>query len=159
MKLMLREQHLSNMFAHDWIERGLPKQDGSGGVAPKSANSLAAHCWQHSPSPSRPRRSMAFFIRRRSFVRIIFVAAFVVLIRLLLVSSSTASSVSSLYSPNSQEIRKQNVLDLVARSDKPLDARKYKFLQARMGRDERKDLFHDVIRSGVLDFWERFQKP
>ncbi|OSX62880.1 hypothetical protein POSPLADRAFT_1046270 [Postia placenta MAD-698-R-SB12] len=61
--------------------------------------------------------------------------------------------------PNSQEIRKQNVLDLVARSDKPLDARKYKFLQARMGRDERKDLFHDVIRSGVLDFWERFQKP
>ncbi|OBZ73255.1 hypothetical protein A0H81_07012 [Grifola frondosa] len=62
-------------------------------------------------------------------------------------------------SPDPKEIRKQNVLDLVTRSDKPLDARKHKFLQARMGRDERPDLFTDVIQSGVRDYWERFQKP
>ncbi|KAI0942409.1 hypothetical protein AcW1_003049 [Taiwanofungus camphoratus] len=28
-----------------------------------------------------------------------------------------------------------------------------------MGRDDRPDLFSDIIRDGVLDYWERFQKP
>ncbi|RPD59516.1 hypothetical protein L227DRAFT_628170, partial [Lentinus tigrinus ALCF2SS1-6] len=35
--------------------------------------------------------------------------------------------------------------------------RKYQFLQVRMGRDERTDLFKDD--DGVRDYWEWFQKP
>ncbi|KAH9942606.1 cryptococcal mannosyltransferase 1-domain-containing protein [Amylocystis lapponica] len=99
------------------------------------------------------------FIRRRSIIRVLLLVAAALLVRLLVASPYPASSVSSLYSSDSQEIQKQNVLDLVTGSDKQLDARKYKFLQARMGRDERQDVFSGMIRDGVLDYWERFQKP
>ncbi|OCH87759.1 hypothetical protein OBBRIDRAFT_795930 [Obba rivulosa] len=99
------------------------------------------------------------FMRRRTFFRILSLLAVSLLVRLLVAAPSPASSVSSLYTADSQEIRKQGVLDLVTRSDKPLDARKHKFLQARMGRDERPDLFTDMIRDGLVDYWERYQKP
>ena len=58
----------------------------------------------------------------------------------------------------SPQIRRQGVLDLVAGSDR-LDVQKHDFLQVRIGRDERQDMFSDVIESGIDDFWERFQKP
>ncbi|KAI0665487.1 cryptococcal mannosyltransferase 1-domain-containing protein [Trametes maxima] len=80
---------------------------------------------------------MALIIRRRTVVRVLGLAVFAFLVK----------------------IRKQNVLDLVTGADKQLDARKHKFLQARMGRDERPDLFADIIDDGVQDYWERFQKP
>ena len=51
------------------------------------------------------------------------------------------------------------MLDLVTRGEKALDARKHKFLQVRMGRDERSDLFSDLVEDGVADYWDRFQKP
>ena len=51
------------------------------------------------------------------------------------------------------------MLDLVTRGEKVLDARKHKFLQVRMGRDERPDLFSDTINDGIMDYWERFEKP
>ncbi|CAL1702469.1 unnamed protein product [Somion occarium] len=73
--------------------------------------------------------------------------------------TTATESFAAFYASDPQEIRKQGVLDLVTRAEKGLDARKHKFLQVRMGRDEREDLFGDVIRDGTLDYWERFQKP
>lgn len=73
---------------------------------------------------------------------------------------SHADSVPSFYGPGDpSEIRKQNVFDLVTGSDKQLDARNLPFLQVRMGRDDRPDLFSSLIDDGVQDYWERFQKP
>ena len=103
---------------------------------------------------------MALVIRRRTIVRVLIFAALGLLFKLLVTSPSDASAVSSFYrSADPKEIRKQNVLDLVTRSDKQLDARKHEFLQVRMGRDDRPDLFSDMIDHGVEDYWERFQKP
>lgn len=105
---------------------------------------------------------MAFTIRRRSFVRILILLSVVVLLRLFVGSpSSTASSVASSFyrTTDPHEIQKQGVLDLVTRGEKVLDARKHKFLQVRMGRDDRPDLFSNVINDGIMDYWERFQKP
>lgn len=105
---------------------------------------------------------MAFTIRRRSFIRIFFLVGIVVVLRLLIGSpSSTATSVASSFygSSDPREIQKQGVLELVTRGEKALDARKHKFLQVRMGRDERPDLFSDTITDGIMDYWERFQKP
>lgn len=101
---------------------------------------------------------MAIALRRRSLIRILLFLGVVVLFKVLISQSSTAS-VSSLYGSDPQQIQKQGVLDLVTRGEKSLDARKHKFLQVRVGRDERPDLFSDTIGDGILDFWERFQKP
>ncbi|KAH9939683.1 cryptococcal mannosyltransferase 1-domain-containing protein [Epithele typhae] len=104
---------------------------------------------------------MALVVRRRTVVRVFILATLTVLIKVLFASPATPAAVSGLYgrSVDPKEIRKQNVLDLVTGSDKPLDARKHDFLQARLGRDERADLFSDVINDGVQDYWDRFQKP
>lgn len=98
-------------------------------------------------------------IRRRTIIRVLVLAALALIIKLL-ASPSDNSSVRAFYtSADPKEIRKQGVLDLVTRSDKQLDARKYEFLQVRMGRDDRPDLLADVVNDGVQDYWERFQKP
>ncbi len=103
---------------------------------------------------------MSLVIRRRTFVRLLSFGALALLLKLILGSPSHSTAVSSFYGPvDPKEIRKQNVLDLVRGSDKQLDARTHEFLQVRMGRDERPDLFADVIDSGVQDYWERFQRP
>ena len=92
---------------------------------------------------------MLSLFRRRNFTRIFWIIALAVLVRLLLVTNKK---------PEAPQIRRQGVLDLVARSDK-LDVQKYDFLQVRIGRDERPDLFSDVIHDGIDDFWERYQMP
>ncbi|KAL4244550.1 Glycosyltransferase family 69 protein [Abortiporus biennis] len=97
---------------------------------------------------------MAIALRRRTLLRLIFLGGLVFLVRSFFSSSSSASSVT-----DPTEIQKQGVLDLVKRGEKALDARKYKFLQARLGRDDREDLFSDVIKDGYMDYWDRFQKP
>ena len=104
---------------------------------------------------------MALVIRRRTLVRVAFFAFIGFSVKLLFFSSgSDPASVSSFYGPTDpNEIRKQNVLDLMTGSDKQLDARKLQFLQVRMGRDDRPDLFSNIIDDGVQDYWERFQKP
>ena len=102
---------------------------------------------------------MAIALRRRSLIRIALFLGAIVLVRLFVGSSSSATSVSSLYGSDPQQIQKQGVLDLVTRAEKALDARKHKFLQVRMGRDERPDLFSNTINDGIMDYWERFQKP
>ncbi|TBU28794.1 cryptococcal mannosyltransferase 1-domain-containing protein [Dichomitus squalens] len=102
---------------------------------------------------------MALAVRRRTVVRVLIFAVFALLVKLFVVSPTDAS-VAALYGPaDPKQIRKQNVLDLVTRSDKQLDARRHEFLQVRMGRDERPDLFSDLVNVGVQDYWERFQKP
>ena len=47
----------------------------------------------------------------------------------------------------------------MTRSDKTLDVQRHPFLQARLGRDDNEDLLSGVIKDGVADFWEHFQKP
>jgi hypothetical protein len=89
-------------------------------------------------------------LRRRSFTRIAFLATVFVAFRY--IWSSSSSSVSE------NEIQKHNVLDLVSRDNK-LDVRRHKFLQSRMGRNERDDMMSDIVANGVDDYWERFQKP
>ena len=102
----------------------------------------------------------ALVVHRRTLLRVLILAALGLLFKLVVSPPSASSSVSSFYvSADPKEIRKQNVLDLVTRSDKQLDARKHEFLQVRMGRDERPDLLADVINDGVQDYWERFQQP
>lgn len=98
---------------------------------------------------------MAMSLRRRSFTRILFVVTLGIFLRITFFSSSSIPA-----SPTDPlEIREQNVLERVTRPDKTLNVQKHKFLQVRMGRDERGDLLGDVVRNGVLDYWERFQKP
>lgn len=92
---------------------------------------------------------MAIVVRRRNVTRVFWVVTLAILARLLFFSSSKTES---------PEIRRQGVLDLVARSDK-LDVQKYDFLQVRIGRDERPDLFSNIIQDGLDDFWQRFEKP
>lgn len=102
---------------------------------------------------------MAIALRRRSLLRIAFFLGVIAIIRLFVGSSSSSASVTSFYGSDPQQIQKQGVLDLVTRGEKPLDARKHTFLQVRMGRDERPDMFSDAIDDGIADYWERFQKP
>jgi|SRR5882762_2856113 hypothetical protein len=101
---------------------------------------------------------MAIALRRRSLTRIIFALGLGVFLRLTFFSSSSSPS-SSFYTPDSLEIQGHNVLERVTRSDKTLNVQKHKFLQVRMGRDDRDDILADVISNGVMDYWERFQKP
>ncbi|ORY29677.1 capsular associated protein [Naematelia encephala] len=57
------------------------------------------------------------------------------------------------------EIQSHGVLERVLMTDKFLDVSKYPFLQSRLGRDNRADLFDMEVNDGTLDFWTRFQKP
>jgi hypothetical protein len=98
---------------------------------------------------------MAVSLRRRSLTRILFALGLGFFLRLIFFSSSSPQTSS----PDSHDIQEQNVLERVTRSDKTLNVQKHKFLQVRMGRDDRDDLLADIISNGVKDYWERFQKP
>jgi hypothetical protein len=96
---------------------------------------------------------MALGFRRRNFTRIIILISAAVIIRF--VTSSKSSSPKT----TSHEIQGHGVLDFVHGPENVLDARRHAFLQSRVGRDEREDLMSDIVRNGVDDYWERFQKP
>lgn len=51
------------------------------------------------------------------------------------------------------------MLERVLMPEKYLDVYKYPFLQSRIGRDDRPDLFDEEVADGIWDFWTRFQKP
>lgn len=95
-------------------------------------------------------RSITFSLRRRTWYRLGLVVVLVYLLRVLFFSPKSSRQ---------KEIKHHNVLELVTRPDKVLDVHKHDFLQARLGRDERPDIFGEVVRNGVLDFWNRFQLP
>ncbi|KDQ52571.1 hypothetical protein JAAARDRAFT_184161 [Jaapia argillacea MUCL 33604] len=99
---------------------------------------------------------MAFTVRRRSVHRLLMLLGLVLFFRIFISFTSPASSSEK---AASREVKQRNVLDLVTRSGKTFDVQRHKFLQVRMGRDEREDLFSDIVRNGVADFWERFQRP
>ena len=60
---------------------------------------------------------------------------------------------------HSHQIQGHNFIERATRSDKSLNVQRHPFLQARMGRDEREDIFSNLINNGVHDYWERFQLP
>lgn len=95
---------------------------------------------------------MAIALRRQSLIRIALFLDVIAVIHLFVSSSSSSTSVTSLYGYDPQQIQKPGVLDLVTRGEKLLDVRKHKFLQVRMGRDERPDLFSDTINDGMVDY-------
>jgi hypothetical protein len=97
---------------------------------------------------------MALGLRRRNLTRLFILISAVVLIRL-----ATSSNSSPSREKKSLEIQSHGVLDFVHGSENILDARRHSFLQSRVGRDEREDLMNDIVRNGVDDYWERFQKP
>ncbi|KZT30317.1 hypothetical protein NEOLEDRAFT_1174610 [Neolentinus lepideus HHB14362 ss-1] len=99
---------------------------------------------------------MTLSIRRRSLTRLFFVGIFIILVKVFLYWPN--SSVYP-YSRDPYQIREAGVLDLVARSGKALDVQRHKFLQVRMGRDDREDIFSDLVKEGVQDFWDKYQKP
>lgn len=104
--------------------------------------------------PSRSFKiDMAYGFRRRNLTRIFILISAAILIRLATSSNSSSSKTKT------HEIQGHGVLDFVHGSEYALDARRHAFLQSRVGRDEREDLMSDIVRNGVDDYWERFQKP
>jgi hypothetical protein len=99
---------------------------------------------------------MVLSLRRRSLTRLFYIVVLGLTVRYLFFSSSSSSSPSA---SADQEIRSHGVFERVTGLDRSLNVQKHKFLQARIGRDERDDLFGDVVRNGMNDFWERYQKP
>lgn len=96
---------------------------------------------------------MALGFRRRNLTRIVIFIAAAILIRLATSSKSSSSRTKT------HEIQGHGVLDFVHSPEYALDARRHPFMQSRVGRDEREDLMSDIVRNGVEDYWERFQKP
>ncbi|WOO78789.1 uncharacterized protein LOC62_02G002327 [Vanrija pseudolonga] len=56
-------------------------------------------------------------------------------------------------------IQTHGVVERVFLQEKELDVSKYPFLQSRIGRDSRPDLFDEEVTDGIWDFWTRFQQP
>jgi hypothetical protein len=56
-------------------------------------------------------------------------------------------------------IQAHGVIDRLRADKGALDVHRFPFLQSRMGRDDRPDLFDAQIALGVADYWERFSKP
>lgn len=96
-------------------------------------------------------RTLSVSLRRRTWTRLALVALLLYFLKQIFYSPRNPS--------RQKEIKHHNVLELVTRADKILDVHKHDFLQVRLGRDERPDLFSEVVRNGVYDFWTRFQLP
>lgn len=94
---------------------------------------------------------MAITLRRRTLQRIFFFGVFVVFLRLVLPRSNPEEV---------HEIKEHGVLErVVPFSGSSLDVKRHKWLQARMGRDERPDILDTYVFNGIRDYWDRFQKP
>jgi hypothetical protein len=100
---------------------------------------------------------MVFSLRRRSTSRLLIILGLLLCLRLF--SSHFLSPTRPSPNTNPHEIPGHNALERITHPDKAFNVQKHKFLQVRMGRDQRDDLLGDIVRNGVRDFWERFQKP
>ncbi|KAJ7581173.1 glycosyltransferase family 69 protein [Mycena floridula] len=105
-------------------------------------------------------------VRRRSLSRILLLIAIGSFCRLLFFSSSSPFSSSSALrvfnTSRAHDIKEHGFLERATHADRSLNVQKHSFLQSRVGRDRDQnhgDLFHDVIRDGVKDYWDRFQWP
>ncbi|KIY68164.1 glycosyltransferase family 69 protein [Cylindrobasidium torrendii FP15055 ss-10] len=99
---------------------------------------------------------MVVSLRRRSLSRLVFLACCAVFARLVLYPAFVPATTRS---SNDYQIEEQNFIERATRADKSLNVQKYRFLQSRLGRDERDDMMSDVVRNGINDYWERFQMP
>ena len=99
---------------------------------------------------------MVLSFRRRNLSRLLFLFTFVFFIRLLFFSSSASTTPPS---SSDHQIQRHNFFERATRPDKSLNIQKHKFLQARMGRDEREGILGQTILNGVNDYWQRFQEP
>jgi len=58
-----------------------------------------------------------------------------------------------------RQIQRHNFIERATRSDRSLNVQRHPFLQSRIGRDEKPDVFSAWITNGIRDYWERFQLP
>lgn len=58
-----------------------------------------------------------------------------------------------------EEIQSHGMFQRVLMADRYLDTAKHPWLQSRIGRDERPDMFDEEIADGIMDFWTNYQKP
>jgi hypothetical protein len=99
--------------------------------------------------------------RRRSLSRLFFVTIALFFIYIFFFPSSSSSSVGTRGGKSlvDHRIKEHNFIERATRPDKSLNVQRHPFLQARMGRDERDDMFTELIYNGMQDYWERFQQP
>lgn len=90
-------------------------------------------------------------VRRRTLARLAVLVGAAALVRLFFWLADHKQA--------SHEIRGHNIVERVTTRDKTLNVQKHKFLQARLGRDERPELLGKVILNGANDYWDHFQKP
>ena len=93
--------------------------------------------------------------RRRTLLRLLLLAAVLLIIRLTFFPYRHSTVLKS----NSHQIKGHNFIERATRPDKSLDVQRHPFLQARIGRDEKEDIFSNLVRTGIRDYWERFQRP
>ena len=91
--------------------------------------------------------------RRRTLVRFLILVAVTLLIRFTFFQHTKALK------SKSQQIQRHNFIERATRPDKSLDVQRHPFLQARIGRDEKEDMFSNLVRTGIRDYWDRFQRP
>ncbi|THU98545.1 glycosyltransferase family 69 protein [Dendrothele bispora CBS 962.96] len=101
---------------------------------------------------------MTLPFRRRNLSRLFYAVIGALLIRYFFFSDIPSSS-SSFARTRSHQIQEHNFIERATRPDKTLNVQKHRFLQSRIGRDEREEMLGHVIRNGIDDYWERFQLP
>jgi len=97
---------------------------------------------------------MPAFRRLNGPLRIAALLGLGLLVRLIFFSSSAPSK-----SSQSHQIKEHNFIERATRPDKSLNVHKHPFLQARVGRDEREDIFNGLVYEGIMDYWTRLQLP
>ena len=97
----------------------------------------------------------ALSFRRRTLLRFLILVAVSLLIRFTFFPDQQSKALKS----NSHLIKGHNFIERATRPDKSLDVQRHPFLQARIGRDEKEDIFSDLVRTGIRDYWDRFQRP
>ena len=98
---------------------------------------------------------MASAFRRRTLVRFFLLATVSLIVRFTFFPSQHPEVSKS----QSNQIQGHNFIERATRTDKSLNVQRHPFLQARMGRDEKEDIFSNLVHTGVRDYWERFQRP
>ena len=118
----------------------------------KIYNIIAKYCVNLSLTPSM---FPALSFRRRTLLRFLILVAVSLLIRFTFFPDQQSKALKS----NSHLIKGHNFIERATRPDKSLDVQRHPFLQARIGRDEKEDIFSDLVRTGIRDYWDRFQRP
>lgn len=90
-------------------------------------------------------------LRPRSLTRLLIFAFLAYLARITYVFLNPSTPTVG----NHHEIKKHGVFE----RDRTLNVQKHPWLQSRMGRDERGDIFSDMVKGGVDDYWGNYQLP